>query len=321
MVPTIEWMTSRLKLKHLRLLIQLEEQGSLLKAATFVSMTQPAATKALQDIEAALGSALFVRTNRGLTPNDLGRCVTRYARLIVQDLNHLRTEMAGIMSGHGGQIAVGTIMGAVPLLTHHLSVVLQSLPDLRVELVEEISGQLLSLLDSGKLDLAICRTSVSARPDLYKSERICEEQLAVVANVSHPLAGKKSSLAELSNCRWIVYAANMPMRRYLEHEFLSNGLTFPTQLIETTSAFATLSLLQRNPTFVALLSTEVANVLNKTHTTTTLDIGLPARSEPYYLVSRADRALSPAAELLMKSVRDGSIDDNNRDTRHVDETR
>ena len=305
MLPSLDWMISRLKLKHLRLLIQLEEQGSLLKAATMVSMTQPAATKALQEVEAALGGALFVRTNRGLKPNDLGRCVTRYARLIVQDLNHLRTEMAGIMSGHGGQIAVGTIMGAVPLLTHHLSIVLETLPDLRIELVEETSGQLLSLLDSGKLDLAICRPSVSSRPDLYKSQLICEEQLAIVANVSHPFAGRTATLADLSDCRWIVYAANMPMRRYLEHEFLSNGLPFPTHLIETTSAFATLSLLQRNPSFVALLSTEVAKVLNKTHSTTTLDIGLPARSEPYYTVHRADRALSPAAELLMRSLIDG----------------
>ncbi|TPJ61074.1 hypothetical protein FJ471_17980 [Mesorhizobium sp. B2-7-1] len=49
-------------------------------------------------------------------------------------------------------------------------------------------------------------------------------------------------------------------------------------------------------TGVALLSTEVANVLSRTRTTTMLPIDLPARSEPYYLVRRRDRTLSPIAE-------------------------
>lgn len=58
--------------------------------------------------------------------------------------------------------------------------------------------------------------------------------------------------------------ANMPMRRYLEQEFQTHRLRFPTELVETTSAFATLSPLQRNPAFVALLSTEVAQVFSRT---------------------------------------------------------
>lgn len=57
---------SRLHIKQLRLLIALDEHGSLLGAAKQVALTQPGASKALQEIETTFGTALFTRTNRGL---------------------------------------------------------------------------------------------------------------------------------------------------------------------------------------------------------------------------------------------------------------
>jgi len=189
-------------------------------------------------------------------------------------------------------------------LTDHLTQLLERQREraMRIEVVEDTSAHLLDLLDKGRIEIAICRTSVSARPEAYIATQIWEEQLAIVANAQHPLVGRPAQLADLTTSTWIVYAANMPMRRYLEQEFQSQGLQFPTELVETTSAFATLSLLQRNPEFVALLSTEVAQVLSRTKATTILSVDLPARSEPYYLVQRRDRSLSPAARLLSQQL-------------------
>lgn len=303
MLPSSDWIASRLKLRHLRLLIAIENNGSLVKAAGDVAMSQPGATKALQEVEMAIGAPLFERTNRGLAPNELGQCVIRYARLVFQDLSHMRDEMASILDGHGGFLTVGTIMGAVPLLTDHLTSFLRQLPDVRVELIEDTSAHLLELLDNGKLELAICRTSVSSREDFYKSQRIWDEQLAVIANTNHPLAKKKdATLSQLASSRWIVCANNMPMRRYLEQEFHAQGLPFPRYYVETTSALAIFSLLQSNPEFVALLSVDVAAVLMKTGLTAILDMNLTSRSEPYYLVSRADRVLSPTAKLFIEQL-------------------
>ena len=91
-----------------------------------------------------------------------------------------------------------------------------------------------------------------------------DEQLAVVANTCHPLAqAKRLAIGDLASYRWVVYSANMPMRLLLEREFQDAGLPFPAQLIETTSAFATLSFLQRHPTMVALLSVDVARFLRE----------------------------------------------------------
>ena len=51
MLPSLESMTSRLRLRHFRLLMAIADHGSILKAAEAVALTQPGATKALQEIE------------------------------------------------------------------------------------------------------------------------------------------------------------------------------------------------------------------------------------------------------------------------------
>ena len=53
MLASLPALVSRLRLKQLRLLIALDEQGSLHKAAEAVAISQPGATKALNEIESA----------------------------------------------------------------------------------------------------------------------------------------------------------------------------------------------------------------------------------------------------------------------------
>ena len=296
MTPPLHSIISRLHLKQLRLLVALGEHGSLLKAAQQVALTQPGASKALQEIETTFGTPLFVRTNRGLEPNAVGHCVIRYAHLIQTDLAHLREEIVGIMRGQGGRVSAGVIMGAVPLLTDAISALVARQPDLSVEIVEDTSATLLAQLDAGRLDLAICRTTVSQTPHVYDSVKLQDETLAVIANVGHPRRrAKKLTLEDLAQYRWVVYRANMPMRLLLEREFRDCGIRFPQHLLETTSAFATLALLQANPSFVALVSIEVAQFFARQQMSCILPLALASRSEPYELVTRKGRRSSPPA--------------------------
>ncbi len=290
---------SRLHAKQLRLLIAIEESGSLLGAADNVGLTQPGASKALRELETTLKVELFARTNRGLIPTEAGQCALRFARLIQSDINNLRFELEAIASGAGGRLAIGTIMGAVPLLTDALSHLLKRQPHMSVEIVEDTSETLLGLIERGRLDAAICRTSVSRNPDLYESHFVKNESLSVIANVRHAAMGANNvQLHELQDSRWVVYRAHMPMRRLLEREFHEARLNFPLHLIETTSALTTLSMLGRNIDVVALVSDDVANYFCRNGLVGTLALNLKSRSEPYELVLRKGAPQSPAMALL-----------------------
>lgn len=299
-LPDLVTMVSRLRFKQLRLLIALDEAKSLHKAAERVAITQPGASKALHEIESTLGASLFERTSQGLEANDLGRCAIRYARLINTDLARLREEMLGILQGHGGRLSVGAIMGAVPALVEALSRLRIRQPQLSVEIVEDTSARLLGLLDEGRLDLALCRTSVSPRPATYDCRVREPEPLLLVAHPEHPLAHHEGlRLADLAESRWVVFPVNMPMRLTLEQAFREAGLSFPQYPIETSSTFTTLSLLAQDPTLVAVMPTDVARMALDHGILAALPLRLASRSEPLEIVTRHGVSLSVPAQWLI----------------------
>lgn len=303
MLSSLNAIVSRLRLKHLRLLIALDEQGSLHRAAQLVSISQPGASKALHDIETAFGATLFVRTSQGLQANDLGHCVIRYARLIHSDLAHLREEMVGILEGQGGRLSVGVIMGAVPLLTQMVKSLRQSQPALSIDIVEDTSARLLALLDEGRLDLAICRSTVSRRPDAYDCLALHDEAVEIVAHPCHPLATQTEvDIGALAQYSWVTYPIGMPMRLLLEREFAAAGLDVPRYGIETASTFTMLSLLNEDPTLLALMPSKVAEFGVQFGLVKPVPFTIAARNEPYGVIVRRGVPLSPPAELLMQEL-------------------
>ncbi|MDB6051723.1 MAG: LysR family transcriptional regulator [Pseudomonas sp.] len=298
-------MVSRLRFKQLRLLIALDDVKSLHKAAESVAITQPGASKALHEIESTLGCALFERTSQGLRPNDIGRCAIRYARLIHTDLAHLREEMIGILQGHGGRLSVGVIMGAVPALVEAMARLRTKQPQIAFEIIEDTSARLLTLLDQGRLDIAICRTSVSKRPAAYDCRSCEQEPLILVANPLHPFANHELlSLNDLAHSRWVVFPVNMPMRLTLEREFREAGLGFPLYPIETSSTFTTISLLAHDPDLVAVMPADVAQMFLDHGILIRLPLALISRNEPYEIVTRHGVGLTAPTQLLIDELMD-----------------
>lgn len=299
MTPSTNSIMSRLHARHLRLLIELDEHRSLLGAAGSVGLTQPGASKALQEIETTFGTSLFTRTNRGLEPTAAGYCAIRYARVMQTDIANLRHDLDAILRGVGGRLAVGAIMGAIPLLMRAVSQLAASQPEMSFEIIEDTSQSLLAQIECGRLDMALCRTCVSSAPHLFSSAFVQDETLAVIANIDHPLKHARSlSLAQLAESRWIVYRANMPMRVRLEREFHDAGIRFPLHLVETTSILATLSLLQHHRDFVALVSIDVAHQCAQHHGIRIMPLAMSSVSDPYELVTRKGSQETASMSLL-----------------------
>ncbi|WP_287497844.1 LysR family transcriptional regulator [Pandoraea sp. CB10b_02] len=301
MLPSAESLSSRLKLKQLRLLVAIDDYGSLHRAADELALTQPGATKALREIEATFGNELFVRTPQGMVPNELGRCVIRYAKLIQTDVDHLVEEMEGVLTGTGGRLAVGAIMGAVSgVLVDAIARLRRKQPSLRIEITEDTSVRLLALVESGRLELAICRLSVARQPENFTYTLLRDEPLAVIAGPGHPLVRTPDlALSDLMEFGWIVYPRIMPLRSLLEREFKEAGLPLPANPIETASLTATMLLLQGNANLVTLMPRDMAAFLIEHKLAARLDIDVRSRTEPYGIVTRRGTSLSAAARLLV----------------------
>lgn len=150
-----ERLITRLRFRHLRLIVELERGGSLRAAAQTLHLTQPALSKALGELEGAFGFDLFTRTPRGLTPTARGEIAVRGAAMLLAELVHLRAEAA---AGDGGATVVR--IGAPPFVAQgYLPPVLARLarrePPVRVRLLEERVPLLLEALAGGELDALV----------------------------------------------------------------------------------------------------------------------------------------------------------------------
>lgn len=304
-VPSLPSMMARLRFRQCQFLTALADLGSLHRVAEQLGMTQPGASKMLREIETTFGAALFVRSKRGMRPNELGGCVIRFARLSQSDLGQLRQEIAGVLTGKGGRLSVGAIGGAMPaVLVRALTRLRAIQPELSVSVREDTSAGLLAALDDGRLDLAICRTTVSAEPDRYVYEPLCEEQVAIAVGPRHPLASAREvTLPQLAGYGWIVYPGPMPMRTLLEREFREAGVPYPEYTTETASIFVTVLMLQEDANLVALLSAETMAFYRGHQLVCQLPLSIKSRTEPYGIVTRRGSLLSPATAMFADALR------------------
>src|SRR5882724_13388004 len=73
----------RLKLRHLVLVATIAEQGSVVRAAERLRVTQPVVTRGLRELEAILGVELFDRGPRGVTPTIYGSAFLTHAQAVL----------------------------------------------------------------------------------------------------------------------------------------------------------------------------------------------------------------------------------------------
>lgn len=305
---TLKMVIGKLRIKQLQLLIALSEQKSLHRAASTMFLTQSAASKALQEIEGMLEVTLFERTKLGLVPNAMGHCAIRYAKLITTELNNLCREVSDIRSGTGGRLAIGTIMGAIPeILVSAMNWLRTAHPGLSIEIVEGTSRELLDLLDDGRLDLLIGRSSVSQEPYEYSYYPISDEPISVVAGGGHPDVGAGMAFESLRDYRWVVYPKNMPLRVLLEQELDLAGLAAPANVIETASTFTTIALLQKSIDLVALLPTDVAVMFARVGMIRILPVRLKIPANTFGIVTRKGGMPTAVAELFIRAVREQSL--------------
>ena len=284
----------------MQLIIAIEDYGSLHKAAISISITQPGVTKLLNEVEQAIGFRLFERTAKGMVPNEVGSCITKHARMIVNDLSHMRNEIVGIAEGAGGHISVGCIMGTVPMLTKAVYELRRDQPELTVEIFENNSAYLLNKIDQGRLDFAVCRVSKGQNVLPFDTIALSEEPLAIVANVEHPLLQKRTLVLEdVADHPWVLYTANTPMRQSLEYDMQKLGLDIVKHPVESSSAFSTIMLLQHDINLLAVLPLDVAKFFVEKHLIARLDINITSLMSSTGIVKRKDSSLTSTAHHLI----------------------
>ena len=87
----LDWyIRANLKLRHLQLVVTLDELRNVGRVAAYLNVSQPAVSKTLSALERELNMSLFQRTACGTEPTEDGECLILHARQILGNLSSPR---------------------------------------------------------------------------------------------------------------------------------------------------------------------------------------------------------------------------------------
>jgi molybdate transport repressor ModE-like protein len=169
------WDTTRL-----RLLVEIERQGSVSAAAAAIGIGQPSASQHLRLLEAAAGQRLIERTGRGSRLTDAGHILAARASQALASLGAAEEELDALAGLQTGTIHLGASTApGVYLLPDTLGCFHRSYPGVTVDVQVAASDEILKRLLSGRVQLALVGATVA--DDRIELEPFLEDEIVGVA--------------------------------------------------------------------------------------------------------------------------------------------
>src|SRR5580693_6310221 len=187
-----------MKIHQLRYFCAVARTSSFTRAAVEEGVAQPSLSQQIVKLERTLGAKLFDRLSRAVQLTEYGRMLLPKAQTILREVNEARSALQSLRRGVGGHLSVGCIPTLTPyFLAPRLSRFTERFPDVELRLMEETTPNLVELLQTGKLDLAVVGLPV-ASPEMLCSE-LFREPIWVAVGKGHRLAGE--SVVKLNELR------------------------------------------------------------------------------------------------------------------------
>ena len=245
---------------------------------------------------------------RGVVPTLYGAALLRWAVTVFDDLRQAIKEIEFLSDPTTGEVRIGStepmIAGLVPAVIDPLS---RQFPKLTFNVRQSptLAGQY-SDLRARQIDLILGRmtTPIGTTEDDLNVEILLEDPVFVVAAAgSKWLRRRKIKPAELVAAPWCIPMGVIGLR--LAEAFRAQGLDRPRETV-TSNSIQLFSALLATGRFLALLSSSTLQLSGKRLRVSRVPVSLPIRPGPVGIVTLKNRALSPTAQLFIKTAREVS---------------
>lgn len=167
-----------MELRQLRYFVKVAEFGSMGRAAADLGVVTSALSQQISRLESELSTRLLTRTSIGVVPTDAGVAFLRQAQLAIRHADG--AARAAKDARLIGEVSVGLpATTASVLAVPYLQAMRERYPDVRVHLVESLSGYLSAMLNARQLDLAVVFRTESARR--WSTLPLLDERLFLIA--------------------------------------------------------------------------------------------------------------------------------------------
>jgi DNA-binding transcriptional LysR family regulator len=181
-----------MELRHLRYFLAVAEERQFTRAAARLHMQQPPLSQQIQELEQELGFPLFLRQPRGVELTAPGEAFAEHARAALRMLEQGVTHARRVAQGQVGRVRIALTSSAAfhPLAPAAIRNFREAYPDITVELSEINAAEIIEMMSTGQVDVAILRKPIETPADL-RFELLAQERMLLVLPLGHPLIGRR----------------------------------------------------------------------------------------------------------------------------------
>lgn len=302
-MPWNERTKRRLKLRDLDILAALIDAGSMGKAASRLNISQPAVSKAIAELEGALGVRLVDRGRRGITPTPYGLALKKRSIAIFNDLRQSVQDIDFLSDPTTGEIRIGTTDPiSVAIVSPCIDRLSRKYPRMGFHVIAGDTAALYREVMERNVELAICRM-LGPLPDDLAAEVLFHDSLAVLTSARNPLTHRrKLTLADLVNQPWVQLPEDSLFGSMVVDVFRAGGHEPPRPTVVTHSEYLKNDFLAKGR-FLTVLPSFMLKVPGWHPRLKALPIALPGTRAPIGLITLKGRMLTPLAQLFIENVR------------------
>ncbi len=294
----------RLKLHDMRILISVVRAGSMHKAAERLATSQPAVSRAIADLEHALGVRLLDRSPSGVEPTQYGHAIIKRGLAAFDELRQGVKDIEFLVDPTSGELHIGCSEYAAggPVLA-----VIDRLTQKYPRMVFDVAtGPVLMMyrdLAERRVELVITRIVEFAGHDNMMVENLFDDDIVAVAAMKNPWTRRRRiELAELVDEPWTLPADDTGIGAFAIRAFRARGLEPPRATVITYSMHMRNKLLETGR-FLTMLSGYTLMLPGRHPSLKALPVELDNARGKIAIVTLKNRTLSPLAELFIKTMR------------------
>lgn len=292
----------RIKLRDLHILQAAAEAGSMAKAAAELSISQPAVSYAITEMEHVLGVPLLDRTSQGVTPTAYGRALLERSIIVFNELRHGISEIEHLADPAVGDVHIGTTPPMSAIASAVINRLIQHYPRMTFHLIVEATTTLIRELRHRNIELVIARMVDAVTKEDLKTQILFHDELAVICGKHNAWARRRSSvkLSELMDEPWALYPSSSFFGLVTQSAFAAHGLDLPRVTVTTPSTYA-LSMLVATGPFLTVSPRTMLRTPQKHPLLTAVAVDMRTTRDPIGLFTLGNRSLSPAAKLFKET--------------------
>ncbi|HHH2677790.1 TPA: LysR substrate-binding domain-containing protein [Klebsiella pneumoniae] len=295
--------SQRIRLRHLHTFVAVAQQGTLGRAAETLSLSQPALSKTLNELEQLTGTRLFERGRLGAQLTLVGEQFLTHAVKVLDALNSAGQALNRKEGLNNDIVRIGALpTAALGILPTVIGQFHKQQKDITLQVATMNNTMLLAGLKSGEIDIGIGRMSDPELMSGLHYELLFLESLKLVVRPGHPLLQETVTLSRVMEWPVVVSPKGTVPRQNAEALLQSQGCKMPAGCIETLSASLSRQLTVDFDYVWFVPSGAVKDDLRR-GVLTALPIATQGAGEPIGILTRVDATLTPGTQTLLSAIR------------------